>query len=417
MQSRLLGYFETLLYFGHIRSISQMTLTMQLFGPLDQEMFRLAFYNLYQKHPLLRSTIHLRDGLLYYDIGNDFTTIPIDFYTEEDEPVYKDIFIQQSQQQLPLDQRNWSVAIIQSTKQNAEPCFDLIWHISHVVADGLSYINLLNELIANLDAQIRKKSIAVKSLPLYDKVEAYLPQQINLTEYFTRQQAISTGVNSIELSPLPESEQSTLSHFTREITSKDLKYLREKAQAEDVTLNNVINASLALAYCDVIGKKQSVTIGSAINLRNKCNPKIPMNICGNYFSAITIMLDENDIGLSQWELAKCYKAKLGKTVKKGFFLPTQYDNHKMHEAVKDFMLPKSDKRQENLGSSYMGEIQFQSHHIIIEKFAIHRKRADGNNLVTTIFNNKMYLTFCFAPEYRTKNWASLLADRVIKYCQ
>ena len=33
----------------------------------------------------------------------------------------------------------------------------------------------------------------------------------------------------------------------------------------------------------------------------------------------------------------------------------------------------------------------------------------------SIFNKKMYLMFRFAPEYRTKDWANLLADKVMKY--
>jgi Condensation domain len=412
MNCRPLGYFETLLYFGHQRGISQMTLTATLQGKLNKQLFLKAFHLLFQRHPMLRSTVICRDELLYYEFNNDFCSIPIDYYHENDNKVaYQTLFDTHVNQQLPLDKHNWSVAIIESVKGNR---FDLIWHLSHVIADGLSYINLMQELLTNLDALILGEGKSTASLPVYDKVEAYLLQKISIPNYFDHLQRKTQASTQVTLSPLPVEKRANKAYIIKQISNEDLNQLKKITEKNNITLNNLINAALAKAYVSKVNVKNSLTIGSAINLRNKSLPKIPKNICGNYFSSLLVTIENNELDKSIDKLAKVYKNRLGHAINQHYFLPTDYKTLNMQQTVKDFMLRQEKKRQEQLSSSYLGNIDISTQNIELQQFMIYPKHADGNNVITTIFNDTMRMMFCFAPEYREISWADELADRVIE---
>ena len=62
------------------------------------------------------------------------------------------------------------------------------------------------------------------------------------------------------------------------------------------------------------------------------------------------------------------------------------------------------KQQEAIGSSYIGEIDLPSRHLHIENFNMVPKHAYGNNLITTIFKQKVQFLFTFAPEFRSLSW-------------
>lgn len=410
MPSRPLGYFETLLYCAHQRGNSQLTLTLDLTGELTESHLRQAFQTLFIKHPLLRSTVHEYDDMLHFEIHDDFTMIPIVFHTQNSDTNYDAVFQQQASQQLPLDQHNWSAAIVQSDKHT----FRLIWHISHVIADGLSCLNLLQELITLLDHQIDNTPIVSKQHQLYSSIEHYLQTGLSIADYFAHQQQAAANISSKSLSPLPKNQHADTCYFIRLLNKNTTRQLQQIATDHQVTLNNLINAALAKSYQQLEQTDSHIGIGSAINLRNKCTPKIPHDVCGNYFTAVTIALNHTDVMEPLTQLAKIYREQLGRVIANKIFLPTEYQPGDMYQTVQSFMYPPLDQPQsERLGSSYLGTIPFNSTHLKIENFNMYPKHANGNNLISTIFNNELSMMFCFAPEYRTLEWANQLADGVL----
>jgi hypothetical protein len=406
MQSRILGYFETLLYCAHQNHSSQMTLSLKLSGEINRDYFRLAFQVLTLRHPLLRSTINEVDGLLCYQIHEDFNAIPIQFYSTNES--FDTVFKKQSMQQLPLDKRNWSVAILEHTV-NCEKHFDVIWHISHVVADGLSFVNLTQELVEILDLQVNQQPLEVQAQELHGPVESYLPHPVSLDDYFSRQ----VNTDKIKLESLNRDLQTSSTYFFRSVNAKHLDQLRQCAHDNKVTINNLVNASLMKAYLEITQSLHPVTLGAALNLRNKCVLKIPRNICGNYFCAVTSVFEDHELQLSPIELAQKQRIKLGYLIGAASYLPTDYDAHIMQEKVKSFMLNDSLTQEETLGSSFMGEINISSKTVKLEHFSLHPKKPDGNNLITTIFKGEMSLMFCFSSQFRTLDWANSLADKTL----
>lgn len=102
MQSRKLGYFETLLYYAHQRAISQITFWVSLKGPITQKLIIQALKAIFIKHPLLRSTIEEHDGSLQFEIGDDFNMIPIEFMAKKDNSYLKQIIYRESSKQLVI---------------------------------------------------------------------------------------------------------------------------------------------------------------------------------------------------------------------------------------------------------------------------------------------------------------------------
>ena len=314
-----------------LRGTSQINYVLEISGLLTQEHFIQAFHALFQRHPLLRSTINNENNLLSYHVSESSKHIPLNFYTTDQAPNHHDFFTQQ----LPLEQYTSAIAIIELSGEADEKRFEVLWHISHVVADGLSSINLLRELIALLDDQIDGCFAMPDKLPFYEKLEAYLPDTLSLAEFISQQKKACAGISNTELSQLANEKQAKKAYFTRELSTRQFARLQMQANELSVSLNDLINAALVHAYCSLNENTKALCFGSALNCRNKCKPKIPSYVCGNYFSTLSLGLKEEDLKLNMAELARRYREKLGARLIKGRFLPTKYDQQEMQDTIKN----------------------------------------------------------------------------------
>ena len=158
---------------------------------------------------------------------------------------------------------------------------------------------------------------------------------------------------------------------------------------------------------------KDVNFGSALNLRNKCDPKVPKNICGNYFAPINVAIDKDDCVKGIWHLANVYKRNLAAVIQDSKFLPTVYDHKKMNEIVKGFMGEKKGTTQEQIGSSFLGNVQFITSCIRVLEFSFYPKHAGRINMMSYIIDDYLKVMICFDRNYRTKSWMSMLIDNFV----
>ena len=192
--------------------------------------------------------------------------IPIEYIEKRDDAHLKEILIRESSQQLPLNNCNWSAVILYS-KVSPKPQFDLILHFSHVVADGLSMINLVQEIMAHIEQQISGQEKTVLTQPLYDSVEHYLTQKLTIKEFLDAQGKNRESCTPIQLQALPVGNRNSIPYIQRTIEQSLLEKITNIAKSEKVSLNSTLNASLLLAYREMTNQSLSLSFGFLLELK------------------------------------------------------------------------------------------------------------------------------------------------------
>jgi hypothetical protein len=417
VKSRKLEYFESLLYYAHLKGVSQMTFVLSINGNLNDEMIKVTLEQIFKKHPMLRSTVHDTKEGLEFNFHDDFSMIPLKYLHKESQTHLEKIIQQESTQELLLNKCNWSATILSEQPSKNKKHYDLILHFSHVIADGLSMINIMQEIIINLEAQVNNTLPSISSQDLYPPMEKLLPKGVTINQFLDQQKSNTGDSIPLKVKKLKNETGNSNSYIACSINEKETLNFKNKAKIEDVTLNSALNAALILAYNKTIDHIMSLSVGSAINLRNKVIPTVPSDVCGNYFSVFTSYYSIEDVKMGLWPLARSYHRQLHDFISEKVFLPTCYQYKKMNRIVSEFMQPSENFISERIGSSYMGNIDFETESIRVNDIRIYPKNADQINMMIYIFNGELRLLFCYPKNYRNKAWMENLIKNFIEVIQ
>ena len=403
--SRKLTYFETLLYFAHQNGTSQMTKHLTLTGNITVDNIRTSLQTLFNKHPLLRSRIHAHNDTLSFHCDLLLSDIPI--HTDSSLPTH---LIQNTvnaiaTQLIDLTQYNWTANIYLNRNQT-----DIVFHFSHVIADGLSVFNLLHEFLSLLD---QSNDIDMTPYSLYPGCEQHLADRCTIQRW--QANSTFTDLAPVELERLPQTEVCSLPFINTTIHAQQTKDLLLLASKNKISLNSILNAALIHAYWEITGKPTSIDFGSALSLRNKCQPRIPTDICGNYFASVTTYISSENRDKSLIDLASHYHHQLKKVIDSRHYLPNHYNHSDMVKTVKAFMTANNTTLFEKIGSSYLGTLPFNPVNIKIKRFSSRLKTSQRINMMSHLYNDQLNIQLYFPHEYRSYHWAHQLLQLIERH--
>jgi hypothetical protein len=233
--------------------------------------------------------------------------------------------------------------------------------------------------------------------------EHYLEDSITIADWQQRATALPKPIITLNACQDNQASLKLPYHFAT-IDPGSLKDFISACKQQQVSVNSALNAALVLAYWELIDNYTDTVIGSALNLRNKCRPKIPKDVCGNYFAPVStpVMAAIADQGF--WAMAKHYHQQLGQVISNKYFLPTLYEYDEMTSTIQGFMSKTESIYEERIGSSYMGDISINTNNLRVQQIFIRPKTAGKINMMSTIFNGQLRILLCYPPQYRTQEW-------------
>lgn len=412
MQQRELGYFDTLLYFAHQQSISQMLVSLVLDTTVPLDTLQSACEFLIQRHPLLRAVVNEQDGALIFTVSKAVADIPFLTTTTITTEQRKQLADNMLHTQMDLSQHNVAFQLLKRQDLN-DSSVEILMSISHVIADGLSFINLLQELLAFIDREMSLSSDP--ELPLHPHCESLLKKSTSLAEFFNNfshsydinPPVIKRFAEGYAHCPMPAN---TLTQPLSETLHSSLKQL---AKVHGVTVYSLLIAAYVKAYWLLTKHPHDLAVGSAMSLRNKCEPKVPLSICGNYFSAHSSYFTKDMATHSIIDIAQSFRAQQGKIIQTQNFLPTNYDRREMTEKVKAMIAGATKTYEEQLGSSNLGNIDFQFKQGEIKDFSLHPKGSNQINFVCFSINGEQRLNLVYAKNYRSSDWVNKLMKAIL----
>lgn len=322
MHRRLLGFWETGSHFLHDRGEGTGTLCLmaRISGKIDHALLREALYLLYERHPLLRATIHSTQDAVFFNLSADFNAIQLHFITLKGE----DHWIEYAEEELgrPFSSHEylWRVTLLTKGEYN-----ELLISFHHAIADGISCIRFVDEFLRIYTELQMCSFIKITPLPFLDCIENLVSFKSNPQELQSEIAKINSGgLTTLSYQTFkPLKERSTKTHLL-ELDKNQLISLRQKCHAQHVTVNSLLYAALLLAEQQLLGQTLSVRVATPIQLRTYCTPPIDEEHFGCFLSYIEDVLWNINSQTTIWDLSRTYEQQLVHLIPKTAFLPAQF---------------------------------------------------------------------------------------------
>lgn len=323
-QARKLGFWESGQALLHDDAAGAGTIFMAAYihGKVDHVLLRESLHLMFQRHPLLRATLHRTHEGYFFNLSADFHSIPIHFIHRDGEHHWLNIGQRDLSTQFPTHEYLWRAALVYSKDEQNE----LILSFHHSIIDGLSCVNFVDELLrfyADLELQ---NFIQLKTLPLMPPVEELLAfHPTNETIENEISLLAKPGVTKLDYQTFVPLEKREARNCVETITKERLRKIKESCHANRVNVNSLLYAALLLAQQQVIGKPIQTILTTPINLRGFCEPKIDDKPMGVFISYIRDLSSEVDEKSSLWEVARNYQERLHVLIPKAAFLPAKFE--------------------------------------------------------------------------------------------
>lgn len=256
---------------------------------LDIEFLRKAVKKVLQKHPILRSSIRMdENGKAYYHVEDEVESA---FFVEtinNDRDWISTVYEEQKKpfilSQPPL---------IRFTCLKNESEMQLVMCVHHILADGLSGIRILQDIISfveNPEQAVTVQPVALlEDSPLYNKEKLPLPMRM-LAGILNKQWQKSSHIFSEEeYNAMRNNYWSQRSHIidVAQLDASETSKLIAKCKENHVTVNSLLLATLLGATQKINGvSKESKRVGMAVSInpneRNVGNFVVPVSINSVY---------------------------------------------------------------------------------------------------------------------------------------
>lgn len=288
---RDLGLWETYCALGHDdgHGTGNTCMAIHLEGELNFSLLTKAFYKLFLRHPLLRSTL-TRNEYYFFRVNADFDSIPIKHI--ENEVNWLDYFCEEIRKLYPIDKYLWRVNLLSSKNHH-----HLLFSAHHAIIDGMSQISLVKNLLTYYQELYQKKDDEVISLNLPPSIEKHLPTNITWQEYTNRLKTIDESYlpiqplhfwgNTIIKEVVP---RVLVCDFPREVLAKLISFCKRNT----LRVNPVINAALLLAASQAAQPLEDCTLHNAVNLRQYAGQVLSEEDVGCFISVVKTL--HNKIG-------------------------------------------------------------------------------------------------------------------------
>ncbi|HIK04215.1 MAG TPA: hypothetical protein IGS40_05805 [Trichormus sp. M33_DOE_039] len=298
--NRLLGITEQALYLHDRAHPLHFALTAQVQGKIQLESLKIALTHLQQRHPLLRVGITLDKN------GNPY-------FVEQSKPIPVRVVSRQSAEHW---EQELEAELVQPFTSDDAPLLRMVWLYSvniseliitchHAIADGLSVVNLIRDLLTVLGNPHQP----LPSLPPPSPCEILLPDCQHQPAYIGQTLAMKVLLGLKKRTDKSSPSRRNYPKLRVGSLSPNLTTaLIQRCRAENTTVHGVLCAAFGLAIAASETSKSSFNCFSPVNVRSFLTSAVTEN-CGLYiFPALsTNSLTPN---LTLWELASSIKAQL-----------------------------------------------------------------------------------------------------------
>lgn len=422
--SRKLGLVENL--FATLNSMGAMIYVniARIQGVISVDFFRVAIDLLQKRHPFLQVYIQESDdGVFFYAEGTQ--KIPLIVIDRQHEQQWLKIAEGELLQKFagefaPLCR----ITLLQKSEQS--DWNELIITFHHAIADGISAIHFVHELLSYYQQLVEGIPISpMESLPLLPSLEHLLQKclsKISSTNF------LPATPNQTNLSPTLLIEQTApvvdrrTRLIPRELEQELTSQIKRRCRDEQTTVHGALCAAMILACVQQLSSQDPVLVScsSSVNLRASCSPPVASEYLGCFISNITTT-HYAEPNTNFWELARECHANINQLVHQkvphyqasNAELLNKYQSSFLTQLAEHNMGRNTTTHISNLGQwdlkpSY-GSVRIESFYFVT-----------GLNLVGTCFwlgtvtiNQKLFCTFTYTEPLISMKTAEILADSVI----
>lgn len=261
---------------------TQTTSTLRLHGPLSVALLREAAALLQQKYPLLRATVGV--------VGDRFhflhPPVPAPAVVRHLPPYPDDASQNQMEAELndPLSPERslWRLALIE-TRHARDQHLMLTCH--HAIADGVSLVVVLRDLLGWCDDFLAGSRPVVVPLPMSEPVDALLAPALEYADGNA-----DTLPMPVHRCPAPLADRRTAVCFDA-FGRTELERLLATARQAGLTLNSLLAAGLIRAAA-AVGLGESIRIHTAVSLRGRSARHVHPDTVGCYIGVTACDLHE-----------------------------------------------------------------------------------------------------------------------------
>jgi NRPS condensation-like uncharacterized protein len=307
MDCRKVGYFESICIYLHEYAMGSGTIVTiaDISGSIDPDIMMEAIQDLYLKHPLLHSIIEEKEGDYFFNTTAKQSDLVIEFLKSN---ISKERLLEKElNTQLNPGKSLWRMLFkIDERKRN--PIHTLVFTCHHAIADGISSMTLIKELIKTYEKMERGLFIGSKPLPFLGSIEDLSLSHKDSKSYLSHLKNILSDCK--ERLPI-EREASLQNRKSRvlfiDFSSNELESIHRAAKSEKLSINDVLVAAYARALQEVFKKPMRLPLYTPVDMRERSIPSIDPCHFGMYVSYIINILDMDRNKCSFFEFARQYK--------------------------------------------------------------------------------------------------------------
>ena len=402
-------------------------------GELNIEDLRTALDAVQARHPLLRVCIKTdKKGIPWFRQSN--SPIRLNFIKQEHGTQWEIL-----EEQLSTAFNTQNGPLIRCTFiRHSKTEVSLITVFHHAISDGRSATFIMRDLLQSLTQINNNISSELPTLPLLEYYGERIPtiknykdiEELSNTAWKTLQASanffkhigLPMGIKKTN-NDIPLEEQSLLIE-PRFVEASVMKKIAAKAKKEEVTVQCVLNAALALAVVEDSPTRaiEATSCTQVLDIRERLVPPVGED-CGCFASGATSM-HHLDVNSDFWPLTRDIKKSLQESLDTPlpFFHPAI---HKAYSALgrtlgeagsKTFSNIISKLHPEGLAVSNLGRVQFTTENSAVEvtdfAFATNTNILNYFNTSVTTYNGRMTWSFSASSALGRKRVASV-ADKTI----
>ena len=288
-------------------------LVIRLKGPLEPGMLKQALQKVSLQNVMLQAT-HIEESENAFSFqfekemnpaSQQFDDIP--FFVVKRESDHHWTRVAEQEMHKDFDKYLWRTTFLHSEGKDEHHEILMVFH--HSITDGVSFSGFANDLLTYCDELSKGNSKPkLKSLiPLLPPVEDLLFKPGEKLDEKDSTDQEEPSLTAWPFQAFEELPKRRTRHIFRVIDQETLLAVRTKAKSENASINGALTASLLLASSDALNidraEKQQALVGSAVNLRNFCEPPISPDYFGCFANMVftTHPIHES---LSFWDVAR-----------------------------------------------------------------------------------------------------------------
>jgi hypothetical protein len=395
-------------------------------GVIDFNTLKQALLSLFERHPMLRSTVHIENEQYVFKFTAKFEDILISQLHSTDQDVIHKVYTDDAVQKFDCTKSLWRVFLISHNPKK----HDLIIGYSHAMCDGISIVNISSEILYILmDLKTDKKN-RYEALSCPSALEAQISSKV------TNKQLVNDEIVPREVTnpncfnnKYDTSLNIVPCCHIQSIPEIKFKKIIDACKKNKTTVNALLNVAFANALMQHRAlNEKSIDIINAANARPLTDSLLQSENMGNYVIAAPTIIPQINNETNVWKSCRQFNINLRENLK-NFDAPDEPNIADLDNLLSliDTML----NEQTTLikyGVSNIGSVDEYFTHlkplISVQSCRVQMRLTIphiGIFLLITTANNTMDLAFNYAEPLINADWIKQLAkiteEMMISACE